>query len=208
MANDQQLSNEKSMEIIQQMINQAKSNITDNGLSWLLWGTMIFLASLSTYFFIYTGSRNIYLGWNIFGIFTLVMLTYGIFKPKRQTVSTYIGDLLKLVDIGFTVSLFTIIFAINFAVSANGGFGFFLMIFAFLMLIKGGAVKSRSLMVGAAVNWAGAIAIFINKEFKYDMLIMAVAVLIGYVIPGLLLWLQYRKSNNSLKNQDRLYHGI
>lgn len=200
MSNDQSLSNEKSLQIIQQMINQAKSNISDNGLGWLLWGTMIFLASLSTYIFIYKASENIYLGWNVFGIFTIVMLTYDIFKPKRKKVRTYVDDLLRLVDIGFTICLFTIIFSINFGVKANEGFGFFLMIFAFLMLIKGGTVKSRSLIIGAAVNWAGAIAIFLNKEFKYDMLIMAGAVLIGYIIPGLLLWLQYRKLNNGLKN--------
>jgi hypothetical protein len=197
MENDQQLTNQKSLEIIQQMITQAKTNISDNGLGWLLWGTMIFLASLSTYFFIYVDAADIYLGWNIFGVFTIVMLTYDIFKPKRKAVRTYVDDLLRLVDVGFTISLFTVIFAINFAVSANGGFGFFLMIFAFLMLIKGGAVKSRSLMVGAAVNWAGAIAMFLNKDFKYDMLIMAAAVLIGYIIPGFLLWQQYRKVNKS-----------
>jgi hypothetical protein len=200
MQNDQSLSNEKSLQIIQQMISQAKSNISDNGLGWLLWGTMIFMASLSTYFFIYTASENIYLGWNIFGIFTIVLLVYDIFKPRHKKVRTYVDDLLRLVDIGFTICLFTIIFSINFGVKANEGFGFFLMIFAFLMLIKGGTVKSRSLIIGAAVNWAGAIAIFLNKEFKYDMLIMACAVLIGYIIPGLLLWLQYRKLNNGLKN--------
>lgn len=200
MENNQQLTNQKSLEIIQQMIAHAKTNISDNGLGWLLWGTMIFLASLSTYFFIYIDAADIYLGWNIFGIFTIVMLTYDIFKPKRKTVRTYVDDLLRLVDIGFTISLFTVIFAINFAVSANGGFGFFLMIFAFLMLIKGGAVKSRSLMTGAAVNWAGALAMFLNKDFKYDMLIMAGAVLIGYIIPGLLLWMKYKKVNSQLKN--------
>ncbi len=200
MPNEQPLSNEKSLAIIHQMITQAKTNFTDNGLGWLLWGTLLFLASLSTYFFISTSADNIWLGWNIFGVFTIVMLAYDIFRPKRKQVRTYLDDLLRLVDIGFTITLFTVIFAINFAVNANSGFGFFLMIFAFQMLIKGGAVKSRSLMVGAAVNWAGAIAIFLNKEFKYDMLIMAAAVLIGYIIPGLLLWLQYRKLNNDLKN--------
>ena len=55
-------------------------------------------------------------------------------------------------------------------------------------------------MIGAVVNWVGAIAMFINKDFKYDMLIMAAAVLIGYIIPGLLLWLKYRKLNNVPKN--------
>ncbi len=199
MPNDQQLSKEKSLEIIQQMINQAKSNITDNGLGWLLWGTMIFVASLLTYFFIYTNKDNIFLAWNAFGIFTIVMLSYEFFKPKKQKVRTYVDDLLRLVDIGFTICLFTIIFSINFAVSANAGFGFFLMIFAFQMLLKGGAIKSRSLMIGAAVNWAGAIAMFVNKDFKYDMLIMAAAVLIGYIIPGFLLWQQYKKVNKDSK---------
>ena len=194
MSNDQQLSNEKSLEIIHQMINQAKTNISDSGNSWLLWGTLLFLTSLSTFIFIHTGAENIFLGWNIFGIFTIVLLGYDIFRPNRKTVRTYIDDTLKLVDIGFVVSLFIIIFSINVAVSPNAGFGYLLMIFAFLMLIRGGVIKSRALMVGAVVNWAGAVAIFINKEFKYDMLIMAAAVLIGYIIPGLLLRSQYRKN--------------
>jgi len=199
MENDQQLTNQKSLEIIQQMINQAKTNITDNGLGWLLWGSMIIFASVSTFVFIQTGAKDIFLGWNIFGIFTIVMLSYDMFKPKRKTVRTYISDLLRLVDIGFIACIFTIIFSINVAVDPNSGFGFFLMIFAFLMLIKGGAVKSRSLMIGAAVNWAGAIAMFLNKDFKYDMLIMAAAVLIGYIVPGFLLWQQHRRANQGNK---------
>jgi len=197
MANEEQLSKEKSLEIIQQMISQARNNISDNGLGWLLWGTMIFLASLSTYFFIQADAKDIFLGWNIFGVFTVVMLSYDMFKPKRKVVRTYIEDLLRLVDIGFIVCLFTIIFAINVAVNPGAGFGFFLMIFGFLMLIKGGAVRSRALVTGAVVNWAGAIAMFINKDFKYDMLIMAAAVLIGYIIPGFLLWQQYKRSNKA-----------
>ena len=198
MANDHQLSNEKSMEIIHQMISQAKTNFTDSGLSWLLWGTMIILVSLSTFFFVQVGYDNIFLGWNIFGIITIILLLYDILRPKKKTVKTYVGDLMKFVDIAFIVSMFTIIISMNVAIDPNAGFGFLLMIFAFLMLIKGGAVKSRSLMIGAAVNWAGAIAMFVNKDFKYDMLIMAGAVLIGYIIPGILLWLQYRKLNNNL----------
>ena len=198
MSNDQQLSKEKSLEIIHQMISQAKTNMTDSGLHWLLWGTMIILASLSTFVFLYTGADNIFLAWNIFGVITILLLIYDAFRPKKKMVRTFVGDLMKFVDLAFIMSLFTIIFAINVAVSPNGGFGFFLMIFAFLMLVKGGAVKSKSLMVGAVVNWAGAIAMFINKDFKYDMLIMAGAVLIGYIIPGILLWIDHKRSNNGL----------
>lgn len=195
MENDQKLSSEKSLEIIQQMIAQAKTNITDNGLSWLLWGTMLFMASLSTFVFINIGADNLFLGWNIFGAITIVLLVYDVVKPKRKKVKTYVDDLMLMVDIGFFVSIFIIILSINISVSPNEGFGFMLMAFGFLMLVKGGAIKSKALMVGAVVNWAGAVAIFINKEFKYDMLIMAGAVLIGYIIPGIILWVEHKKTN-------------
>ena len=193
MENDQKLSSEKSLEIIQQMITQAKTNITDNGLSWLLWGTMLFMASLSTFIFINIGSDNLFLGWNIFGAITIVLLVYDVVRPKRKKVKTYVDDLMLMVDIGFFVSIFIIILSINISVSPNEGFGFMLMAFGFLMLVKGGAIKSKALMIGAVVNWVGAVAIFINKEFRYDMLIMAAAVLIGYIIPGIILWVEHKK---------------
>lgn len=201
MPNDQQLSNEKSLEIIHQMINQAKSNITDNGLSWLLWGTMLFLTCIATYIFIDMDARHIFLGWNVFGGITIVLLSYDIFRPKQKKARTYVDDLMQMVDIAFVVCMFVIIISMNVAVGPNAGFAFMLMIFAFLMLVKGGAIKSGSLKVGAIVNWAGAIAILINEEFKYDMLIMAGAVLIGYIIPGLILRAEYRKQNNIQKNK-------
>lgn len=191
--NRDELSNEKSLEIIHQMINQAKSKINDNGNEWLLWGSMIILASLSTYIFIEIDYRYMFLGWNIFGLFVIVILTYQLLKRKSKVVRTYLDDLLRLFDIGFIICLFIIIFSINIAVSPNAGFGYFLMIYAFLMLIQGGAMKFKPLMIGAAVNWIGSIAIFLNKEFKYDMLITAAAVFIGYIIPGLLLRSQSKK---------------
>lgn len=41
---------EESLQLINTIIQKAKTNFTDNGDGWLIWGTMIFLASLSTYF--------------------------------------------------------------------------------------------------------------------------------------------------------------
>ena len=200
---ENQLSEKESFDIIHQMISNARNNISDNGFGWLLWGSMIFLSSVSTYIFMQASYHDIYLGWNIFGIISIVLLAYNIIRKKREKVRTYIDDLLRLFDIGFAVFLFTIIFSINIrAVDQNGGFGFFLMIYAFLMLIQGGAIKFLPLTIGAVVNWLGAIAIFIIKDFKYTMLITAAAVFIGYIIPGVMLWNKYRKSNMDLSSRQ------
>lgn len=193
MPNEQELTSEKSLEIIHQMINRAKINITDNGIGWLLWGTMIFLASLTTYFLVVFRYHSLFLGWNIFGFISVILLIYKFSRTRTKAVRTYVDDVLRWVDIGFTICFFVIIISMNVSVSPNNGFGYLLMLYAFLMLIQGGALKFRPLMIGAAVNWIGAIAIFFNKDFKYDMLISAAAVFIGYIIPGLILRSKYKK---------------
>ncbi|MDB5201958.1 MAG: hypothetical protein JWQ27_1367 [Ferruginibacter sp.] len=194
---EDELTGEKSLEIIHQMINKAKANITDNGVGWLLWGTMIFLASLCTFFLIEFDQPNVFIGWNIFGIISMLLLLFGLFKKKKLAVRTYVDDVLRYVDIAFTVCLFIIIFSINVATGPNSGFGYFLMLYGFLMLVQGGVMKFKPLLIGAVVNWIGAIGIFINTNFKYDMLITAAAVLIGYIIPGLLLHFQSKKKLNA-----------
>jgi hypothetical protein len=193
MPNEQELSSEKSLEIIQQMIQKAKINFTDNGHGWLLWGTMIFLASLSTFFLMEFNYSNVFLAWNIFGGIAIVLLAYGFIKPRPSGVRSYVSEILWYVDIGFAVCLFIIIFSINVSVGPNNGFGYLLMIYAFIMLIQAGALKFKPLMFGAVINWVGAMAIFINSQVKYDMLITAAAVFMGYIIPGLILRAQYKK---------------
>ena len=205
MAEETLLSQEKSLEIIQQMIQKAKTNFTDNGLGWLVWGSLIFISSLATFFLIKTNSRNIFMAWNIFGGIAIVLLAYDFLKPKRQGAKSYVSDILRYVDIGFMVCLFIIIFSMNVAVGPNAGFGYLLMLYGFLMLIQSGALKFKPLLVGSVVNWVGAVGIFLNPVFKYDMLITAAAVFIGYIIPGLILRKQFKKEtavmhNNSASN--------
>ncbi len=192
---ERKLSGQESLEIINDMIRKAKNDASsENGLSWLLWGWMIFLASVATYILIELNYGNIGLAWNIFGIVAILLLLYSLFwSAKSGRVRTYVDDLLRLFDIGFTVCLFVIIVSINVTNSHNTGFGYFLMVYAFLMLIQGGALKFKPLIIGAIVNWIGAIAIFINDIFKYDMLITAAAVFIGYIIPGFILRIQYKQ---------------
>ena len=198
MDGEKELTGEKSLEIIQQMIQKAKTNFTDDGYGWLVWGSMIFLASVATYFFADAQYSNLFLAWNIFGGVAILLLAYGFLKPKRTSAKSYISDILRYVDIGFIICLFIIIFSMNVAVSVNSGFGYLLMLYGFLMLIQSGALKFKPLLIGAIVNWIGAIAIFLNTEFKYDMLITAAAVFIGYIIPGLMLRAQFKKEKSSM----------
>lgn len=192
---EKQITGHESLALINEMISKAKNEITDSGIGWLLWGGMIFLASLTTYIVLeFDLDVSPFIGWNIFGLIAIPLMVYDLIRQKRQLKTrTYVDELLHLFGIGFTICIFLIILSINISVSANEGFGYFLMVYGFLMLIQGGAIRFRPLFVGAIINWAGCLAIFFNKEFKYDMLITAVAVFIGYIIPGLMLRNKYSK---------------
>lgn len=192
---EKQLTSQESLALINEMISNARHEVKDDGKGWLLWGTMIFLASLSTYFIIvFDLPVSIWIGWNLFGIFTVLMLGYNLIKPKpKRKAKTYVDELLRLFDIGFTICIFVIIFSINVGVSPGHGFGYFLMVYAFLMLVEGGALRFKPLLIGAVVNWIGAIGIFFCEPFRYDMLITAGAVFIGYIIPGLMLRSQHKR---------------
>ncbi len=196
---EKQLSGQESLALINQMISKAKNEITDNGFGWILWGVMIFLASISTYLVLeFNLNFSPFIGWNVFGLIAIPLMAFNLIRHRRLLKTrTYVDDLLYLFDIGFTICIFIVILSINIAVSPNEGFGYFLMVYAFLMLIQGGAIRFRPLFIGAIINWAGSLAIFYNKEFKYDMLITAIAVFIGYIIPGLMLRSQYRKRQKS-----------
>lgn len=190
---EQNLEHAESLRIIHEMIGNARSRIVDNGFGWLVWGSLIFVASLTTYFLIEADSANIFLGWNTFGILAVLMFLYSWLKPKKRKVKTYADDILQWVDVGFAISLLVVILSINISVGPNNGFGYLLMLYAFLMLIQGGAMHFKPLIFGAIINWIGAIAIFFNADFKYDMLITAAAVFIGYLIPGIILYNQSKK---------------
>ena len=192
---EKQLSGQESLALINEMISKAKHEIKDDGKGWLIWGGMIFLAAISTYIIaVFKLPVSLWIGWNAFGIIAILLMVYSILKPKKTPrAKTYVDELLRLFDIGFTICIFVIIISININQNPSVGFGYFLMVYAFLMLIEGGALRFKPLLIGAVVNWLGAIAIFLVEDFKYDMLITAGAVFIGYIIPGLMLRSQYRK---------------
>jgi len=121
-----------------------------------------------------------------------VYLLLHVRRPERKNVRTYIQVLLDRLGAGFFISLFVLI-AAAYMSKSGFAFGYYYVLYAFWMFIHGSAIRFRPLIIGAAVNWAAAIAIFIIKDFRYDMMVSAFAIAAGYLIPGYMLRAQYRK---------------
>jgi hypothetical protein len=134
--------------------------------------------------------------WNVFGILVLVWIfftcTRYFFFRKSEPVKTYTGDIFRKLNIGFFVCLGFIILAINLGVGPVKGFALLINLYGFWILIYGTALNFKPSIIGAFVTWGiGFAALFVDKvetlpvnQFKWIMLLHALAALCGYIIPG------------------------
>jgi hypothetical protein len=202
---EEQFSKSESLRLIEQMISAAKNDHRENGHGWLWWGWLLFAASILSALLVQI-KQGQYVGW-VWTAMTLVVIIVFIMESrakKTHLVKTYIQELLEKFSAGFMISLMVIITANTIVANYNQvddkgqgiafAFGYFYILYAFWMYIHASAIRFKPLKVGAYVNWAAAIAIFIIRDFQYAMLISAFAVAVGFLIPGYMLRNQYKKS--------------
>ncbi len=201
---ERNLSEEESLGLINQMIRVARDEHRESGEGWLIWGWLLFIASVLSAIFSKSGlGRYIGFTWTAMLVIGLVIYVFAhVRKQQMKKVKTYVQDLLDKLDAAFFVSLFLIIAASYISGDHNFGFGYYYILYAFWMYIHGSAIRFKPLLVGAIVNWAAAVAIFFIEDFSYDMIVSAVAVLVGYLIPGYMLKAEYKR--NYLRQEKRI----
>jgi hypothetical protein len=198
---EKQLTERESLLLIQQMITMAKKEQRDDGRGWILWGWLLFFASLLTVVNLHFRWFDTFFFWNLFGLATLLIFGYQLITKfvgrKEQRVKTYTSDLFTRLNAGFFICLMFIIVAINVGtrvmatkygqgemVFVNIGFALLINLYAFWILIYGTALNFKPSVIGAYVAWVFGIAALFALDFEKVMWLQAGAVLAGYIIPG------------------------
>ncbi|MBP6334896.1 MAG: hypothetical protein KA444_05435 [Bacteroidia bacterium] len=172
----------ESLELIHKMIRSAKRDLEDNSFHYLLWGWLVFVASAIHFTLMQLGIQQSYIGWMILmpagGIASAV---YGIRQDKRQRVKSYTDEVIKYILISFLVSLVTVL-----AFMSKLGlmtYPLVMMVYGMWLFCSGGIIQFRPLIIGGILNWIlGILSAF--TTFEYQLIILALAVLLGYIIPG------------------------
>ncbi|HEV8270712.1 MAG TPA: hypothetical protein VGQ04_05360 [Chitinophagaceae bacterium] len=197
MEQEKKMTEQESLLIIQQMIQTAKQEQKDDGKGWILWGWLLFTASVLTYINLKTQWFSNYFFWNVFGIASLLLLLFSVvrtfFFKKIDKVKTYTAELFQKLNIGFFISLLLIIVAINRGVSPVLGFSLLLGLYGFWILIYGAGLNFKPSIIGAYITWACAFAGLFVETFGWTMVLHATAVLLGYIIPGHLANIEFKK---------------
>jgi hypothetical protein len=191
------LSGEQSLQIIQEMIRSAKQEQKDNGMGWIIWGWMLFLASALTVINIHLNLVQTYFFWNTFGIATIVMLIVSTIRNNQKKISrvtTYTKEVFNKLNIGFTITLMVIIVAINVSIGPISGFALLTALYGFWVLIYGALFNFKPSIIASYIVWALALAGLFVQTFEWVMIFHGLAVLVGYIIPGHIAYKEFNKS--------------
>ena len=193
MENEKQFSESESMQVIQRMIATAKNELVDESFHFILWGWLVFAASIGHYLLWKAGFEQPYLVWLLMPVGGIASFIYGRRQHKQETVKTYVDEILKYVLIAFGVSLgIVLVFQGKLGINT---YPMVMLVYAVQLFVWGGALRFRPLIAGGIINWALAIAAFF-VTFEIQLFLLAAAALAGFAIPGHLLKSRFQKSQS------------
>ena len=180
-----------NLQIIEEMLQQAKAQMTDNGFYYMLWGWLVFVAALGQY--IGDAMHLSYAGL-VWPILMPLGAVASIIASKREnaarTSKTWFDNVMFYLWTGYGVVLGLTLFYMGF--KQINLIPVVLSIYGLGLFTSGGILKFRPLIIGGMVNWALSVACWFIPD-QYHMLVLALALLLGYIIPGHMLNMNYKK---------------
>ena len=195
----QSMDDVNSLQLIESMINKAKNRFSESGTLYILWGIVVLICSLvqfaGTVWFNYPQVQYV---WAV----TWLMLIYQVFylrkNKKRKTVKTYTDEIIGYVWICFVIALWLM----GFILFMNDARGLvtatILVIYGIPTFLSGIILHFRPLVIGGICCWLLSVLTVIIPG-AYHILLISLAMLAAWIIPGILLRNKFINENKHAK---------
>jgi hypothetical protein len=190
--NEKDLKPEESLQIIEQMIQKAKTNLHDSSFYFLLWGWIILIAIIGEKLLAnFTDYSKTYYVWFIVIPGFIASLVYGAIKGRKTKVLSHLDRLNSLNWLVFLISYTIVLIFMK-------SFNYQVAPIIFLLagnatFITGIIIKFKPLVIGGIVFWIGVICQFVFSK-EYNEFIYPLIIVLGYLVPGYLLKFQHKKN--------------
>ena len=189
MANENELTEQQSLEIITQMINKAKCEYEETGIGALLWGSLVTFCALITFGNFYWHITLFYFIWFLTLFALIPQIIISVRAAKRKKYKTYGDEAMAAIWISFGVALFLVSVYNSKYELPNGG-ALFMIMYGIPTFGTGYIKHFKPMIIGSIVFWICAVICF-YVQFPYIMLFTAAASIVAWVIPGLILRKRY-----------------
>lgn len=192
---NENFSPEQSLQLISQMITEAKKEITDNGFLYLLWGWLVFIAAVSNFVLLKFEYEYAFISWpTLMPLGGIISIIYGFTQKKKNAkkTKTWVDHVFMYTWIAFAVTLMITLSA-AYKLGWETIYPFIMLLYGIGTFISGGIMKFKPLIIGGIVCWIVAGIAFYVK-FEYQLILLIVAIVGSYIIPGHMLKYKYNKN--------------
>ena len=190
--NENDFSPQESLVLIRSMIETTKNSISDKSHYFLLWGWAVFIGCVLQYYLkVIIDYPQHYYAWYITPVALIIFIVLLIRDRKKEKVTTFIDEASKYLwtALGFSF------LALGFIFSKMGWqycYPIYILFYGIGTYVSGSLIKFRPLTIGGLLCFPLAV-ITAYVDFDSQIIMLAIAVLVSYIIPGHLLRMQYRK---------------
>ena len=167
------------------MIGKAKSSYHSNGTGAIMWGILIFFCSMFDFFQM---QFQFDIGFDIWWLMFLALvpqfymiLTYS----KKKNFESYEEKTMRYVWWAFGACVLMLMF-FNHYYRPSHSESLFLMLFGVPTFITGGMFRFKPMIIGGLICWI-LFVISLYTELKINLLLMALAALAAWLVPGIIL---------------------
>jgi hypothetical protein len=185
MENNESLSANDSLKLIESMIYKAQNRFSENGTLYLLWGWLVFFCSIGQYVLIkyFNQVNNSGIIWSLTWVLAIYQIIYLRKKKKIIKVRTYTDEIIAFVWITFVVCMALGTFIIAQKADFKLIISMLLLFYGIPTFLSGVIMRFTPLKIGGVACWALAlISVFINSI--EILLLLPFAMLCAWIIPG------------------------
>jgi hypothetical protein len=182
------ITEQESLAIIQNMMNKTKEQLFDNSNLFLLWGFAAFICTVAQYILIKINVQNSEAVWIAMPIIAVIHIYIVIKQRSKIKVQTYNGNAISAL---WTAIGFAFICITFFASQKINILPMIILLYAIGTFVSGKIIDFKPLVIGGSICFLLSIAIAFIKD-ENQLLIMAAAILISYIIPGFLLKKEFK----------------
>jgi hypothetical protein len=192
MEREKELTSQESLELITSMINKAKNDYKDTGVSALLWGSIITLCSVVTFFNYYWQLQYLNFIWflTILAVIPQILISKSEKKARKHT--RHQDDLTGGIWMSYAIAIFLISFIQGIRDIPNIN-SMFLTLYGIPTFASGYGRRFKPMIIGGIACWVFAV-LSLYTSWPYQILYNAAAAQLAWFIPGLILRRGYLKA--------------
>lgn len=183
----------ESLSIIQDMISRAQKNYSIDSFYYIMWGWLTFAAATLSYVLLPVLKENTGLVWLLMPLGGIISYLYGRKQSKHQKAKTHLESHVSQVWLTLGLAIITVVISVFMGVNLEI-MPTFILLYGIGIFCTGRIIRFVPMMIGGALCFPLFLlcGYFTFNYGEYQFLVVALAILVSYIIPGHLLRAKYK----------------